>query len=602
MKKFLRLLTTALFVSSLNAGLAAAIDIPPGADLFETPPTHTQLDSLPTPLPADFFGPGSDPFDQPIALRGKSLDQQGSSLGRTSTVVHRLAIATFPDGVFPSQSQVPIEIVALNLVSVQPITVTYGGVNPELWNVSVNLSSLVPQSQGMMTITREYENGGVFEAYLPVTTKITFTRREDGEERVLDPMPEEWMETPILPPFPDPAQSCWSHAVDFRIVTSDGTTGVDHDGDPSTPLVPVLPSTNFVAGGCGFTPPGQRPGPPDPVAYQGKVLDPETAAWAKHGVQPTNPPDHYKVYDVNPVTVFHPVSLQDQFDSLTTKFSTLVRIDYFANPVNKNNEGAGDPNSHLVWYRMSPPGAPIIRDVTFDNQFGTQNVRIGAPEYVLLPAEKVEIGSEFPQFTDHYECYRVIQGTPVNVSVTLWDQFESDAVQVEEPVWFCNPVDKNEEGLISEINHLVFYKITPQTDVLRTIYVETQFDTLTLDADSSRWLGVPSEKRNWDIATAVRDDGHPVTFALYQNVPNPFNPTTTIRYEVPYDRVHVTLKIYDVHGGLVRTLVDDVHSAGIKEAFWDARNAQGREVASGIYFYRLTAAGYDQTRKMVLLR
>jgi hypothetical protein len=93
----------------------------------------------------------------------------------------------------------------------------------------------------------------------------------------------------------------------------------------------------------------------------------------------------------------------------------------------------------------------------------------------------------------------------------------------------------------------------------------------------------------------------PAAFALHQNVPNPFNPVTRIRFDLPRT-ARVRLNIYDVSGKLVRKLVDAEMEPGSKDILWDGRDGGGRSVASGIYFYRLTAGDFVQTRKMVLLR
>jgi hypothetical protein len=102
--------------------------------------------------------------------------------------------------------------------------------------------------------------------------------------------------------------------------------------------------------------------------------------------------------------------------------------------------------------------------------------------------------------------------------------------------------------------------------------------------------------------TGTGDDLTPVVFALYQNVPNPFNPVTTIRYDVPPGGGKVTLRVYDVSGSAVRTLVDAVESAGQKTVRWDGMNDHGEHVSSGVYFYRMTAPGFTKNRKMVLLQ
>jgi flagellar hook assembly protein FlgD len=89
--------------------------------------------------------------------------------------------------------------------------------------------------------------------------------------------------------------------------------------------------------------------------------------------------------------------------------------------------------------------------------------------------------------------------------------------------------------------------------------------------------------------------------ALYPNYPNPFNPTTTIRYDLSGGGP-VRLTVFDITGALVRTLVDGERPAGIHEATWDGRDEKGREVASGVYFYRLEAGDYARTRKMLLVK
>ncbi len=102
--------------------------------------------------------------------------------------------------------------------------------------------------------------------------------------------------------------------------------------------------------------------------------------------------------------------------------------------------------------------------------------------------------------------------------------------------------------------------------------------------------------------TAVDDSPAPVT-RLGQNYPNPFNPSTSIQYSIG-ERGHVTLRVYDVAGRLVRTLVDADRApeAGWLSVTWDGRNDTGEPVSSGLYFYRLTVNGHRETRKMVLLR
>ena len=88
---------------------------------------------------------------------------------------------------------------------------------------------------------------------------------------------------------------------------------------------------------------------------------------------------------------------------------------------------------------------------------------------------------------------------------------------------------------------------------------------------------------------------------LLPNHPNPFNPSTTIRFELVTSG-RTTLRIYDVRGALVRTLFDETRNAGSGFATWNGHDDDGRVVSSGVYFYRLDADGSSKTRKMVLLK
>ena len=90
-------------------------------------------------------------------------------------------------------------------------------------------------------------------------------------------------------------------------------------------------------------------------------------------------------------------------------------------------------------------------------------------------------------------------------------------------------------------------------------------------------------------------------FALHQNTPNPFNPQTQIAYSLP-EAAQVRLSIYSVNGQKVADLVDAAQVAGRYRVTWDARDAVGRDVASGVYFYRMEANGVELNHKMLLLR
>ncbi|GEM_PF-698906 len=96
-------------------------------------------------------------------------------------------------------------------------------------------------------------------------------------------------------------------------------------------------------------------------------------------------------------------------------------------------------------------------------------------------------------------------------------------------------------------------------------------------------------------------DQLPIEFALDQNFPNPFNPTTLIRFALPQN-ASTRLVIYDLLGREVRTLVNSEMNAGFHEASWDGKNNVGSQVATGVYIYRIEAGSFISTKKMMLLK
>jgi hypothetical protein len=148
----------------------------------------------------------------------------------------------------------------------------------------------------------------------------------------------------------------------------------------------------------------------------------------------------------------------------------------------------------------------------------------------------------------------------------------------------------------------------------------SNFLGFTAAGDTSASFGAPPDSV-WYVVAALDLDGYESGFSdrafvgtatgvetarvyrnqLSQNVPNPFNPVTRIRYELGRT-AHVTLSVYDVAGRMVRQLENGSVPPGIYTAVWDGTNENGAAVSSGIYFYRLQAGDFSHTRKMLLLK
>jgi len=135
---------------------------------------------------------------------------------------------------------------------------------------------------------------------------------------------------------------------------------------------------------------------------------------------------------------------------------------------------------------------------------------------------------------------------------------------------------------------------------------------IAIDGSGNKWFATGGGVGYLGLPTSVPEEpvqpNVPNSFELCQNYPNPFNPNTTISFTVygsqfiVHSPINTTLKIYNIRGQLVRTLVDDEKLPGYYQVFWDGKDNSGKEVASGIYFYQLKTRDYSDTRKMILLR
>jgi hypothetical protein len=165
----------------------------------------------------------------------------------------------------------------------------------------------------------------------------------------------------------------------------------------------------------------------------------------------------------------------------------------------------------------------------------------------------------------------------------------------QEDFQFFSIYREETDGFVPSSDNLVH--VTVGTDWLDTVADGWKYCYKVTAIDHS---GNESDAAS-GTATGIETPSIPLDFALYQNVPNPFNPNTTIAFDVP-NSAPVRLTIYDVSGALVRVLVDRDMSPGRKQVAWDGKDSMGRSVASGVYFYRLDTPTFSKSRKMIMLR
>ncbi len=135
---------------------------------------------------------------------------------------------------------------------------------------------------------------------------------------------------------------------------------------------------------------------------------------------------------------------------------------------------------------------------------------------------------------------------------------------------------------------------------------------LLLEEEGSLWLGTVEGVAHFtpepEVVSAIPQagleeerNGRPESFRLHQNFPNPFNPSTTIRYELRKGE-RVKIEIYNLLGQVMRVLVDERQPAGEQAVVWDGRNQWGQEVSSGVYIYRVQVGSRVESRRMALVR
>ncbi len=160
---------------------------------------------------------------------------------------------------------------------------------------------------------------------------------------------------------------------------------------------------------------------------------------------------------------------------------------------------------------------------------------------------------------------------------------------------FKNTTNKNANLKIEGIENFPGYEIYLLDKILNRFYNLKQQSSIQINSDIKKQdysLLIGTKK----FINSLKDELTPKEFTLYQNYPNPFNPSTLIRYQIPLKEL-VTIKVYDILGKEVETLVNDIQDPGYYEVKFDGFN-----LSSGIYFYRVKAGNFSDVKKMMLIK
>ena len=194
------------------------------------------------------------------------------------------------------------------------------------------------------------------------------------------------------------------------------------------------------------------------------------------------------------------------------------------------------------------------------------------------------------QFTLRYDENRIAVGDPVLTSAGA-NVFAKETAPGEMTVLVINLsgdyLELTEGSFVSFPVEMVEERSTGQ--------LQFDFESAVASGPFGQYIPASSRSASIDL-NAV-----PETYALHQNFPNPFNPTTSIRFDLK-DAGSVDIVVYNLLGQKVKTLVNSELTTGYHEVVWDGTDNQGAPVGAGVYIYSLSSEHFSQTRKMILLK
>jgi Zn-dependent metalloprotease len=292
--------------------------------------------------------------------------------------------------------------------------------------------------------------------------------------------------------------------------------------------------------------------------------------------------------------VFNPdndnVEVKAMIESLDQSISDTLQM--YDDGLHKDST-AGDDLFGASW--MVPSGERLYRVHinTFALDSSYHNVSLDAAHFTTIG----------PIMVDHYE---IPQQTSVAFALKLYlrnDGLTDTATAVTVHV---STSDTN----VTDIQHndQNFGNIAPgqiNTSGLFPVYTQNNHPNsigFNIIVSSEGWdFWSDSIKVTVPTGLAEEETDIPLEYALKQSYPNPFNPTTTIIYQVPRPS-EVQIEVYNTLGQKVRTLLKDYKEPGLYQVIWDGRNDRGAQVGSGVYLYRMVSGDFVKTRKMIMMK
>lgn len=243
--------------------------------------------------------------------------------------------------------------------------------------------------------------------------------------------------------------------------------------------------------------------------------------------------------------------------------STDISIEITGTTTGYNGETIFNVKVRVVDPENGRPANPLLLNIQNHSSGGNDGI-------------KLTWNSNLEPDIDGYEVYYKTTGSPAKIS---------GGTLVSDTTWVHWGYTISSTGT----NHTYYIKA-----------VDTQGKVSNLSNGISAITQAVSQGGSKSTAETEKENEVIEKYALYQNYPNPFNPLTQIRFDLPAPD-YLELKIYNIQGQLIKTLLQGLYTAGQHRVEWDGSSDYGIKVASGIYFYSLTAGSFKQTRKMLLV-
>lgn len=304
-----------------------------------------------------------------------------------------------------------------------------------------------------------------------------------------------------------------------------------------------------------------------------------------------------------PISVYSPPQI--------SIFQTPVLSQYASIVINSNAQLSSAP-SVSVTASIATPTNPLLNLIPGTDRSYLGEIRFSGTGTLSITATVRSQSGVIASPTRTYQVALSKYGTLAFVSSPDGlAKIRSTATEPEDIYWIAGSLQKENE---------IVYEFGPARSFQQTLVLSFK-DSRSVGSgkiyklEGENWIELPdaSMKNGWLEARVNRTGTFKAVFSkagstalpskitLHPNYPNPFNPSTTIRYEI-HTNTDVSINVYNVFGQKVRTLVNGQQSAGYHQVIWDATNDNGVQVASGVYYYRLETSDFSETKKMLLIK